>query len=927
MADEEDFSTLPLADRAVHKVWKVRAAAYEEMKKQFMTSGSESDGCFMPFLDNPGVYKKIVMDANVVAQEAGVGSLCAFLEFGGTNACLRTRSTVVPSLVEKALASTRQGTRRNAIDALLWYIELDTPEPVVEEIVPFLGHKLPKLIVASAQALTEILVAFGAKTVSPKPVVKSIPKLFGHADKNVRAEANKMTVELYKWLGDAFAQAILPDLKPVQQKELQEAFDQVKGEAPHQQRYLKSQREAMERQQASGIDDQQGNVAEDEDEEMADFVEAVAVLGKVPPNFADRLGSSKWKDRKEALEQLREVLSVPKMENEDFSEITRLLAKCMKDANIMVVVAAANCIQKLAEGLRSNFAHYQATVLSPMLERTKEKKASVSEALSGALDAVFKSGGMHISDILESVVEYLKHKTPQVRIETAKFLVRSLKATKLCPKPPEVKAIVDVSLKLLNDTQEPVRSGGAEILGVLMKIFGERAMNPHLDSVDDIKKAKINEFCQSAEVHARPEQPKPKPAPKPAGGPAVATGRKVARPASKMPQAQAQPQAASTSSATGIANSTAAPRGLPRMTPAKAAVQAQSTSSVLARKRLASPLKPSAVRSERYGSGEEEQQGPPSPVRSQPPPRSGLQRQGLTARTLPSATAQARAAAAIAPQQDAKIATLEKELEQLRLEKSEWLKEKEKHQWQLQEERGEKARLLQEINDLQLKNAQLVEDHTRDILAIKSKETQLVRAVSDVETARVKISKLENELARAHARLETPMSSEEPSSATSSSSTTTRSPFKRNSVSGVGSPKSSMTIQFGLDSRSHYRTGSNSSSIRRSVDFSTSNNSSAGDRSSFYGGRLASTEEKENSTNSNGYKQHSRHDTMSSVTSSTKDELEYDGDTAMADAPPPAQSSFNSTYAGPGENWKRAVEVTAKLRERIEAMKARQNRT
>lgn len=59
------------------------------MKSNFTKSASETDACFRPFLDNPGIYKKIVTDSNVVAQEAGISSLVAFLEFGGSEACLR----------------------------------------------------------------------------------------------------------------------------------------------------------------------------------------------------------------------------------------------------------------------------------------------------------------------------------------------------------------------------------------------------------------------------------------------------------------------------------------------------------------------------------------------------------------------------------------------------------------------------------------------------------------------------------------------------------------------------------------------------------------------------------------------------------------------------------------------------------------------
>lgn len=72
--------------------------------------------------------------------------------------------------------------------------------------------------------------------------------------------------------------------------------------------------------------------------------------------------------------------------------------------------------------------------------------------------------------------------------------------------------------------------------------------------------------------------------------------------------------------------------------------------------------------------------------------------------------------------------------------------------WQLQEESTEKSRLLQEINSLQLKNAQLVEDHTRDVLAIKSKETQLIRAHSDLDSVRMQVTQLEHEAERSRSR-------------------------------------------------------------------------------------------------------------------------------------------------------------------------------
>ena len=404
----------------------------------------------------------------------------------------------------------------------MWFIELDTPDPIIENIVPFLTHRIPKLVAGVAAALTEIFKSFGAKTVSPKPVVKLIPKLFSHADKNVRKEATGLVIELYKWLGSGFSDAILPDLKPVQQKELEAEFEKVKDQSPHQERYLRSQREAMERQQLSGIavgKDEEND--EDDEDAVNDFIEAVDVSSSVPDQFVQRLGSSKWKDRKEVLEEFYPVVNVPKIKSDDYGDIIRLLAKCMKDANVQVVTLAANIIECFAKGLRADFAKYVSFVLSPMLERLKEKKATVAEALRNALDAVYKSSSL--SDIIYEVLEFLKHKTPQVKIETAKFLARCLKSTKVMPKPAEIKVIAESSIKLLGDTQEPVRTGGAEILGIVMKLIGDRAMTPYLESIDDIKKAKITEFYNTAEVKAKPAKAAP-PAPAPVKAPPRSAG-------------------------------------------------------------------------------------------------------------------------------------------------------------------------------------------------------------------------------------------------------------------------------------------------------------------------------------------------------------------------------------------------------------------
>lgn len=63
----------------------------------------------------------------------------------------------------------------------------------------------------------------------PAPVLKVLPKIFAHADKNVRAEGTQLTHALYQYIGPAI-DPWLAELKSVQVKELQEAFEGMEKE-------------------------------------------------------------------------------------------------------------------------------------------------------------------------------------------------------------------------------------------------------------------------------------------------------------------------------------------------------------------------------------------------------------------------------------------------------------------------------------------------------------------------------------------------------------------------------------------------------------------------------------------------------------------------------------------------------------------------
>jgi hypothetical protein len=102
---------------------------------------------------------------------------------------------------------------------------------------------------------------FGTQAVPPPSVLKQLPKIFSHNDKTVRAEGTQLTHALYQFLGPGI-ESFLSDLKPVQVKELKEAWEVMekegkgKGTLKPQRLTRSAAREAEEKAEAAEAGDE-----------------------------------------------------------------------------------------------------------------------------------------------------------------------------------------------------------------------------------------------------------------------------------------------------------------------------------------------------------------------------------------------------------------------------------------------------------------------------------------------------------------------------------------------------------------------------------------------------------------------------------------------------------------------------------------------
>ncbi|KAJ3254119.1 Microtubule-associated protein, microtubule dynamics during spindle orientation [Boothiomyces macroporosus] len=472
-----------------NKSWKARVSGYEEIQK-LLKQGETVDS---------GFILKAISDSNQIALEQGI---LATLEYSR----IATLSQKQLNQVVICLASTRQTTKQSAQEILMLNIEKSDPILVLEILVETFSHKTPKNVASAVNCLALIINNFGIPSIQVKPVLAKLSFLFDHKDKNVRAEATGLTVEIFKWIKNAIMPS-LQELKPVQLKDLEALFEQNRDQVGVKQRYLPN--EKPKPVSGSVKDAEVEEPVEQAVPDAFDFADPVAFIDKIPKSFYADIQSTKWKERKEALELLLGLLSFPKLEDGRYHELVNILSKKLADPNVVVLILASNCLEKMASGLRGSFKEYRNIVVAPTLDRLKEKKTNIIESLRALLDSTFRSINK-ISDILEDVLAGMNHSNPGVKNESIQWLIRCMTSkTKTDLAKPELKQLIEKLLKLMDDSSADIRDSAAQCLGVMMKVYGDKAVVPFLDRLDKVKMQKVTDHYEKSKgANSKPAEKK-----------------------------------------------------------------------------------------------------------------------------------------------------------------------------------------------------------------------------------------------------------------------------------------------------------------------------------------------------------------------------------------------------------------------------------
>ncbi|KAI7734056.1 hypothetical protein M8C21_015036, partial [Ambrosia artemisiifolia] len=463
----KEAKKLPWEDRLLHKNWKVRNDANIDLASLFDSITDPKD----PRIRELGhFFKKTVADSNAPVQDKALDALIAYLKAADADAG-RYAKEVCDAIVAKCLTGRPKTVEKAQIVFMLW-VELEAVDVFLlqlnfaemDSMKKAIKNKVAKAVVPAIDVMFQALSEFGSKI--KKELEAELVNVTGTAKptRKIRSEQDKE-----------------PE---------QEVAAEASGSGP-------SEESAAEIPQ------------EIDEYELVDPVDILTPLDKSV--FWNGVKATKWSERKEAVAELTKLASTKRIAPGDFTEICRTLKKLITDVNIAVAVEAVQAIGNLALGLRTNFSASSRFMLPVLLllgrEKLKEKKPTMTEALTNTLQAIHKAGCVTLADIVEDVKVAGKNKVPHARSLTLNWITHCIETSNKAVVLKVHKDYVPICMECLSDGTPEVRDAAFSVLAAIAKVFhpilpigyrpvsvGMRPLEKSLEKLDDVRRKKLSEM-------------------------------------------------------------------------------------------------------------------------------------------------------------------------------------------------------------------------------------------------------------------------------------------------------------------------------------------------------------------------------------------------------------------------------------------------
>lgn len=449
--------------------WKGKIEGLQELN----TWIEENEERLNDILDHLFTFLKIVVKD---WKESNINVIKATLDmvnFINSKATISKRSAYLV-LTAQALDKLSDSKVADSFSACILSIcESVSPKFVVSSIIKNTAScSKPKVVSECFSVISRIISDFGPHKVALKELVEYIKTALNQSNPVIKKSAQSTTVTLYSYLGENLL-PLLTDIKDSTMKALQEDFSKSNQETNTEFKTVRGEEPAKY----------------DAKKALDELIPRVNVSNSITQQVIKRLNDNNWKERKEALTSIEEVLdkSGKRIVPNGLDELFKALKARLGDSNKAIIRSTLGIISKLAECLGSEAAGFSKIVIPGVLGNLADTQSLLRQDALATIDKWAVETGAE--NIIMYVSMPLMQDNPEMRTELLNWLLAHKETFNKC----DVKVMVPGIINCLQDKSVNIRNASEILFGEVVEIVGFDSFTPFLK---DIKPAVMSSLKQ-----------------------------------------------------------------------------------------------------------------------------------------------------------------------------------------------------------------------------------------------------------------------------------------------------------------------------------------------------------------------------------------------------------------------------------------------
>ena len=500
-AQAESDLNLPLSEKITNKNWKVRKSALDEISEKVKELNVFDNNLFK-------ILSLILTDQHQGNLEEAVNILNCFLE---KNISIPKENQpelnmIIKLLIEKCYSSSKQVLKDKAKDMIISFAEyLTNTETLVDNLITIMQSRNQKMSQGGVSITTILLSLFGDKVFNYKKLSSSMTNLSDKCSPLIKQNIVEFFIELYKWIKKSLYPLIDKKVKDSIRKDIEKGIEQIDkqfGPAyfPDPTKYLgkKIKIEKTNNNSNKNMIEDNGDIVMNDQTEIDIFTKKFGFDDK----FVERMlkPECKWKEKKEAFDQLTELLNPEKL-NKKIKNTNRLnfmdmVKKLLKQPNQSVKHSIIKCMGNLSLALGNNFTIEAKELFPRIIDNLAINKITVINDLINTL--INFSNIIDNNWVNEAIIKY-GSKTNICNIAKTNLcnLIEKLLENKKNNNDLNcyINTIKEVVIKYMDDHSQEIRNTSAKLMVYIknnkMNLFNNNVIKKELN---EQKMKKIEEF-------------------------------------------------------------------------------------------------------------------------------------------------------------------------------------------------------------------------------------------------------------------------------------------------------------------------------------------------------------------------------------------------------------------------------------------------